>query len=450
MRQNYGRGIVIVGTQYGDEGKGKIVDYYASKPYIDAVTRFNGGANAGHTIITKEEKYALNMLPSGIVYGKPSYIGNGCVIDLERVKEELTQFPDKHHLLHISERAQLVLPHHKILDQYQEMMKQKRTLEVGTTRRGIGPAYHDKSSRFGIRFGDLWDEELLKQQVDLLSEYYQGFPLEVPKAVQPNHLMGIFSKWKDSFERMLCDTGVILSKKLAQGKNVLFEGAQSTLLDLDHGVYPFSTSSNCVVASASTGTGIAPQNLTERIGVVKAYTSRVGGGPIISEISDIPEGKTLQKEGREFGTSTGRPRRMAWLDLIAVKYARRLNGLTGLALTKVDILGHLKEFEVVVEYQGYETDSDFPSYPMRISDIKRIKPVTELLPSWGTLSQENWQELRLKGWDAFPSELKSLVKMIEDRIGIPILLVGIGPSRSEVVERNDLESFISVPSPYGD
>ncbi|MFW9855585.1 MAG: adenylosuccinate synthase [Candidatus Thorarchaeota archaeon] len=447
MSQKYGKGIVIVGVQYGDEGKGKIVDHYASKSYIDVVTRFNGGANAGHTIVTNKEKYALNLLPSGMVYGKPSYIGNGCVVDLERVKEELTQFPTKHHLLHISERAQLVLPHHKILDQYQEKMKQKRTLEVGTTKRGIGPAYHDKSSRFGIRFGDLWDEELLKQQVDLLSEYYQGFPLEVVNAVQPSHLMGLFSKWKASFKRMLCDTGVILSKKLSQGKNVLFEGAQSTLLDLDHGVYPFNTSSNCVVASASTGTGIAPHNLTERIGVVKAYTSRVGGGPIISEISDIPEGETLQKEGGEFGTSTGRPRRISWLDLVAVKYATRLNGLTGIALTKIDILGHLKEFEVVVEYEGYEIDPDFPSYPMRISDIKRIIPVTEILPSWGILSSESWRELKLKGWDSFPSELKSFIKMIEDYIGIPILLVGTGPSRSELIERNDLESSISVPSP---
>jgi adenylosuccinate synthase len=447
LTQETGKGIVIVGAQYGDEGKGKIVDYYASKPYIGAVVRFNGGANAGHTIVTKEGRYALNLVPSGIVYGKPSFIGNGCVVDLEKVTDELTQFPNKRELLQISERAQLVLPHHKALDQFQEAMKQKRALEAGTTKRGIGPAYHDKTSRFGIRFGDLWDIPQLKQQVNLLSEYYKGFPTEIRNTIQPSHLMKLFKKWRESHKPMLCDTGIALSKILQQGQNVLFEGAQSTLLDIDHGIYPFNTSSNCVTASASTGTGIAPHNLTERIGVVKAYTSRVGGGPIISEISETSNGQTLQKEGQEFGTSTGRPRRIAWLDLIALKYATRLNGLTGFALTKVDILGHLQEFEVVVGYEGYDIDPEFPSFPMRISEIKTINPTTKVLPSWGILSPENWQEIMLKGWAAFPSELISFVEMIEAYIEIPTLLIGTGPSRSETFERKELEPFKFAPSP---
>lgn len=447
MSDDNGKGIVIIGTAYGDEGKGKIVDFFSSKPYIEAVVRFNGGANAGHTIVTEGRRYALRLLPSGLVYGKPSFIGNGCVVDLEKVRDELDQFPDKRNLLRISERAQLVLPHHKMLDEYQEEMKQKQGREAGTTKQGIGPAYHDKSSRFGIRFGDLWDQSQLDRQINLLAKYYQHFPPEITDPVQLKYLTRLFTDWRNSFEDLQCDTGVALSKILQKGKHVLFEGAQSTLLDIDHGIYPFNTSSNCVAAAASTGTGVAPHLLTERIGVVKAYTSRVGAGPIISEISETSNGQTLQNEGKEFGTATGRPRRIAWLDLIALRYAVRLNGLTGLALTKVDILGHLQEFEIVIDYERYELDPDFPSFPMRVSEITRIIPVTEILPGWGLLSSEDWQEMIKKGSNAFPKELTKLIEKIEAFVEVPILLLGVGPARSETFERIELESLISTNSP---
>ncbi|MFX0185745.1 MAG: adenylosuccinate synthetase, partial [Candidatus Hodarchaeota archaeon] len=225
-----GKGLVIVGTQFGDEGKGKIVDFYASKPYIHAVIRFNGGANAGHTVVAKGKRYALHLLPSGLVYGKNSYIGNGVVVDLEQVKKELTQFPDKKHLLKISERAQLVLPHHKQLDGFQEQIKGKHKREAGTTKRGIGPAYTDKVSRFGVRLCDLWDNQQLEKQINLIATYYQHFPPEITRLLEWNYLNPLFSQWRDSFVTMVIDTGIELEKMFKNGYNVLFEGAQSTLL----------------------------------------------------------------------------------------------------------------------------------------------------------------------------------------------------------------------------
>lgn len=433
-----GKGLVIVGTQFGDEGKGKIVDFYASKPYIHAVIRFNGGANAGHTVVAEGKRYALHLLPSGLVYGKNSYIGNGVVVDLEQVKKELAQFSDKKHLLKISERAQLVLPHHKQLDGFQEQIKVKHKREAGTTKRGIGPAYTDKVSRFGVRLGDLWDSKQLEKQINLIATYYQRFPPEITRLLEWNYLNPLFSQWRDSFADMVIDTGIVLEKMFKNGYNVLFEGAQSTLLDIDHGIYPFNTSSNCIAAAASIGTGIGPQYLNKRIGVVKAYTSRVGSGPVIGEITETPHGQKIQKEGNEYGTSTGRPRRIAWLDLVALKYACRINGLTGLAITKLDILGQLDEFEVIVDYDKYEVDLEFPSYPAGVTNLAKIKPITQVLPSWGFFTSEEWNNMISSGWQKFPTELQKFIEMLDKETGIPIVLLSVSPDRKDTFDLVEL------------
>jgi adenylosuccinate synthase len=433
-----GKGLVIIGTQFGDEGKGKIVDFFASKPYIDAVIRFNGGANAGHTVVAMGNRYALHLLPSGLVYGKNSYIGNGVVVDLEQVAKELAQFPNKKHLLKISERAQLVLPHHKQLDSFQEQIKGKHSREAGTTKRGIGPAYTDKVSRFGVRLGDLWDTQQLEKQINLLATYYQNFPPKITQLLEWNYLSPLFSQWRNNFSEMLVDTGIELERLFKKGVNVLFEGAQSTLLDIDHGIYPFNTSSNCIAAAASSGTGVGPQYLNKRIGVVKAYTSRVGSGPVIGEITDTIHGQKIQKEGKEYGTSTGRPRRIAWLDLIALKYACRINGLTGLAITKLDILGLLDEFEVIIDYQKKKIDHEFPSFPAGVTNLAKIKATTQVLPSWGFFTSEEWMNIFSKGWQKFPTNFRKFINMIEKETGVPIVLLSFGPDRQETFELVEL------------
>jgi adenylosuccinate synthase len=434
---------VIVGGQFGDEGKGKVVDYYSSKASIDTVVRFNGGSNAGHTVVVDGVKYALHLLPSGMIYGKPSYIGNGVVVDLWKIEEELRDLAEKKNkkvvdlrkFLRISDRAHLVLPHHKMLDAFQEEIKKKTASAAGTTKRGIGPAYFDKIARFGLRVTDLWDDERLDAHLDFMQEYYAPYEPQVPNLANIKEIKQDLLSFKEIYEDNIVEVGEVLEKQLENGSNVLFEGAQSTLLDIDHGLYPFGTSSTCVAAGGSSGTGVGIQYLNERIGIVKAYVSRVGAGPLMGELDTSQNpGKFIQIKGGEFGTTTGRPRRIAWLDLVAVKYACRVNGLTGIALTKLDILGMLDTFYVICEYRDEEHNIR-STFPARIGDFERLQPVTKEFSGWGNLSSDEWVALMEKGWDVFPQELINFINFIESEVKIPVVILGLGPDRRLTFEK---------------
>lgn len=437
-----GKGIVVVGTQFGDEGKGKIVDFYASKSTISAVVRFNGGANAGHTIVADGIKYALHLLPSGMVFEKPSFIGNGVVLEFEQLERELQDVHDKKKkdissLLHISERTTLVLPFHKQLDQFQESLKKKLSKDAGTTKRGIGPAYSDKANRVSIRFIDLFDENHLQAALDVMNDYYAYFTDEVGISLSKQDLLTQLHRYKELYASMLTDVGYEVEKLFLEGKNILFEGAQSTLLDIDQGIYPFNTSSITVVSGASSGTGVGPQHLTERIGVVKAFTSRVGGGPVMGELDYTQgDGKLIQTEGAEFGTTTGRPRRIAWLDLVAIKYAIRINGLTGLAITKVDILGILPECKVIVGYKekisGKIIESQFPA---QLSKFESCEPIYKTFKGWGKKTEDEWKEIIKQGYGSFPKELREFIEFIEKETKVQAYIIGLGQSRDLTFEK---------------
>ena len=437
-----GKGIVVVGAQFGDEGKGKIVDFYASKGSIDAVVRFNGGANAGHTIVAEGIKHALHLLPSGMVFEKPSFIGNGVVLDFLQLESELDELKSKKkkdlvNLLHIDERTTLVFPYHNQLDEFQEKLKSKSALDAGTTKRGIGPAYSDKVNRIAIRVIDLFDEKHLINSLEILEEYYGYFKSENNIIINKNDLLHELTRLKDKFQRLVVDVGYEIENLLLNGKNILFEGAQATLLDIDHGIYPFNTSSTTIASGASSGSGIGVQFLNERIGVVKAYTSRVGGGPVMSELDYTKDvGKLIQQEGFEFGTTTGRPRRIAWLDLVAIRYSIRINGLTGIALTKVDILGLLPEFKVVVAYENQETGKKILSqFPAQLTKFSEFKPVLTSFKGWGKRTTEEWKGLMEKGYESFPKELKEFISFIERETKTPIYVIGLGQERELTFEK---------------
>ncbi|HKZ39894.1 MAG TPA: adenylosuccinate synthase [Candidatus Hodarchaeales archaeon] len=442
-----GQGVVIIGTQFGDEGKGKIVDYYCSKAEIDSAVRFNGGSNAGHTIVVGGTKHALHILPSSIVYGKPSYIGNGVVVNPQILLRELEQYPKHANFLRMDRRCHLVLGLHLFLDQYQENMKTKEKIAAGTTKQGIGPVYADKANRLGIRWAEAEDKEQLDVQLRLIYEYYSKI-LEKPEipdiTTQKETIVQSFEKLKKS----ITDVGEELEKKLKEGKNILFEGAQSTLLDIDHGIYPYSTSSTCTAAGAASGTGIGPQWLSKRIGVMKAYTSRVGEGPFLGELdTKVEPGSTLQQKGGEYGTTTGRPRRVGWLDLVAVKYSVRVNGLTGLAITKLDILGLLPKFKVITAY--LERDGvEKANFPARIGKTKEMIPKYEEFTSWGTITVEEWKAIIRRGSSGIPKLLRQFVDFCENFLNCRVHLLSFGPDRELTLELIPL-GLLQAPDPPG-
>lgn len=437
-----GKGIVVVGAQFGDEGKGKVVDFYASKNTIHAVVRFNGGANAGHTIVAEGIKHALHLLPSGMIFEKPSFIGNGVVLEFSELEQELNELQEKKKkdltsLLRIDERTILVLPHHKYLDEFQEKIKTKSSKEAGTTKRGIGPAYSDKTNRIALRVIDLFDENHLTKTIDILEEYYSYFNFESKKIINKEELLTELHRLRDKFRSIVTDVSFSVNELLLEGKNILFEGAQATLLDIDQGIYPFNTSSTTLVSGASSGSGIGIQHLNERIGVVKAFTSRVGGGPVIGELDNTQgPGGFIQREGHEFGTTTGRPRRIAWLDLVAIRYTIRINGLTGLALTKVDILGMLDEFNVITSYDDPATGKKiYSQFPAQLSKFSSLKPNLVNFKGWGKKTPDEWKKFMENGYESFPKGLKEFVTFIEKETRTPIYIIGLGQDRELTFEK---------------
>jgi adenylosuccinate synthase len=414
---------VIVGAQWGDEGKGKIVDLLAQES--DLVCRYQGGPNAGHTIVVDGETYKIRAIPSGIVAGVASAIGAGCVVDPEVLIGELDELESRGHrtdgLVFVSGNAHLIMPWHVALDGARERRLGK--LQIGTTRRGIGPAYADKATRIGIRVQDLLDPKILREKVELAASEKNVW-LERVYGIDPFDAEEVVARTLEHAERLapyVADTSLLVDRALRDGRRVLFEGAQGTLLDLDHGTYPFVTSSSPIAAGAAVSFGLGPQRIDEVLGVSKAYVTRVGEGPFPSEI-DGPAQERVRELGGEFGTVTGRVRRCGWLDLVALRFAVRVNGITSLALTKLDVLSSFDEIPVCVRYRlpdRSETD-DFPAHQ---SDFHHCAPVFETLAGWNE---------DLTG-TTLPDAATAYVSFVADALDVPVTLVGTGASRDAVL-----------------
>ncbi|MGH3034031.1 MAG: adenylosuccinate synthase [Gaiellaceae bacterium] len=420
---------VIVGAQWGDEGKGKIVDLLARDS--DLVCRYQGGPNAGHTIVRDGDTFKLHHVPSGILYpGKICVVGAGCVVDpglLVRELDELEERGIPTDGVRISGNAHLIMPWHVALDSASE--RRLGRLQIGTTRRGIGPAYADKAARIGIRVQDILDPKILREKFEIaLAE--KNVLLERIHAVEPlavEELAGLMESYAVRLRPYVADTSLLVDRALRAGQRVLLEGAQGTLLDLDHGTYPFVTSSNPVAGAAATGVGIGPTRIDDVLGVAKAYVTRVGEGPFPTEIEG-PDQERVRELGLEYGTTTGRERRCGWLDLVGLRFAARVNGLTALALTKLDVLSAFARIPVCTSYRlpdGTETD-EFPAHQ---SDFHHARPVYKTLPGW----QEP-----LDGADGLPAAARAYVDLLEERLELQVSLVSVGAERERVVRLNGL------------
>jgi adenylosuccinate synthase len=419
--------LVVVGTQWGDEGKGKIVDILAHD--VNVVVRFQGGSNAGHTVVNKRDTFVFHLIPSGILYrGKLCIIGNGVVIDPGALIDELDQLQAKNvkvgKNLAISQRAHLILPYHKAIEKAYEQSKGSR--RIGTTGRGIGPSYADKMARIGIRMEDLVDPQLFRRKLTenltetkvFLEHLYliNGFQLE--KVYQQ------YMTYAERLKEYITDTSLLLNKLINSGKSVLFEGAQGTHLDVDHGTYPYVTSSSASAGGACTGTGIGPTKIDAVLGIAKAYTTRVGSGPFPTELSDSM-GEELQERGREFGATTGRPRRCGWFDGVLVRYATQVNGLTSLAVTKLDVLDGCKELRLCVGYRyGGKLYKDMPSNSEMLAECE---PVYEVMQGWTTRTKG------ITSYKMLPVAAKKYLQRIEDLAECRIDIISTGSQREETI-----------------
>ena len=421
---------VVLGAQWGDEGKGKVTDFFASS--ADYVVRFQGGNNAGHTIVVGNEKLALSLTPSGVLYPDcVAVIGSGCVVDIGFLKQELAMLNSKNvstQKLAISPNAHLIMPYHKLLDELiEESLGENK---IGTTKKGIGPCYADKIQRNGIRVQDLLNDEIFAQKVkinvkeknQILTKIYNKDPLD------PEEIINEFKIYKDIVNNHVKDTSLMISDAIKANKNILFEGAQGTLLDIDHGTYPFVTSSNTSSGNAATGSGIGPLNLDKIVGVTKAYISRVGSGPFITEQKN-EIGEYLIEKGAEFGVVTGRRRRCGWLDLISLKYSVRVNSLSELFITKLDVLSGLEELKLGIGYKnGDEIINDYPYEQNMLYDAQ---------PIYDTF--EGWSEdiTSVKKFNDLPENAKKYINAIEEYIQIPITFISVGPERNQNIVITD-------------
>jgi adenylosuccinate synthase len=425
--------LAVVGSQWGDEGKGKIVDYLAEEAHV--VVRFQGGNNAGHSVKVGEELFKLHHLPSGILRkGKLAVIGNGVVIDPGVLIKEIDELESRGvsvENLRISDRAHVILPYHKLLDGAEERLREGA--KVGTTGRGIGPAYSDKASRTGVRMMDLVDDELLRDKLGFMVPLKQRH-LEMcgdSSALDGDAILREYSAHGRRLKPFVSDTGAAVRDALKRGRNVLFEGAQGTMLDIDHGTYPFVTSSITVAANAASGSGVPPSAIDEVYGVVKAYTTRVGEGPFPTELLD-DLGRKIADKGGEFGTTTGRSRRCGWLDLVVTKHAHALSGFTGLAMTKIDVLGGLGELKVCT---GYKLDGKkVACFPADLRALQRCEPTYKRLKGWGDLDTVAMEKVLRRGFPALPDEMKQYVRFVEKEMGVPVVMLGLGRRRHEILD----------------
>ena len=433
-------GLVVVGAQWGDEGKGKVTDLLAER--ADVVIRYQGGNNAGHTIIRGDETYKLHLIPSGILYPeKLCVIGNGVVVDPKVVSDEIVGLQRRGvnvKGLRISANAHVIMPYHLLLDQAGEVRLGKQ--QIGTTRRGIGPCYADKASRLGIRVQDLLDEKILRKKIMAALEpkrlslrpYAKDPILDLHTMTEEYRILG------HRLERYIADTPPIAWRVLDEEGLVVFEGAQGALLDIDHGTYPFVTSSNTVAGAACAGAGVGPRSIDEVWGIAKAYATRVGAGPFPTELDDAL-GDRIREAGGEFGTTTGRARRTGWLDLVALRYATRINGLTGIVLTKLDVLTGIDPINVGVRYLGPE-GARFDEFPYHQSIVHKVQGDVIELPGW----DEDISAAR--SIDELPANAQSYLDFISDYLGVPIVMVGVGPGREEMIWTGAAERLRPAPT----
>lgn len=416
--------VVVVGSQWGDEGKGKITDFLSEN--AEVIARYQGGNNAGHTIRFDGETYKLHLIPSGIFYKeKISVIGNGMVVDPKALVEELKYLHDRGIAtdnLRISNRAHVILPYHLKLDEVDE--ERKGANKIGTTKKGIGPAYMDKAARVGIRIADLLDREVFEEKLArnleeknrLLERIYEteGFKLE--------DILDEYYEYGQQFKQYVCDTSVVLNDALDDAKRVLFEGAQGVMLDIDQGTYPFVTSSNPIAGGVTIGSGVGPTKITHVVGVAKAYTSRVGDGPFPTELKD-EIGNQIREVGREYGTTTGRPRRVGWFDSVVVRHARRVSGLTDLSLNSIDVLTGLETVKICVAYKyNGEVLEEFPA---SLKVLEQCEPVYEELPGWTE------DITSCKTLDELPANARHYLERVSQLTGIPLSIFSVGPDRSQ-------------------
>ncbi len=420
--------VVIVGAQWGDEGKGKVVDIYTE--YADDIVRYQGGNNAGHTLVVGTEKVVLHLIPSGILHeGKRCIIGNGVVLDPEVFIKEIVKLKESGRLkddscLLLSESLHIIMPYHKRIDIAREAKSGDK--KIGTTGRGIGPCYEDKIGRRGIRLMDLLNKEVFARKLkDFLVE--KNFLLEKMLGEAPcdyDAIMAEYSGYADILSKYVADTSLLISKDLQNGKKVLFEGAQGTLLDVDHGTYPYVTSSSTCVGGVCTGSGIGPREINEIIGISKAYVTRVGSGPFPTELFDA-DGDQLCDVGREFGSTTGRPRRCGWFDAMVLRYAVRVNGLTGIALTKLDVLSGFDRIKICT---GYTLNGKaLESLPAALEAFENCQPVYEEMPGWKSDITD------AKTFEELPANARAYVLRLQELSGCPIVLVSVGPRRDQTI-----------------
>ena len=430
MSSNPSKISAIVGAQWGDEGKGKVTDFFAGES--DYVVRFHGGNNAGHTVIVDGNTFKLHLIPSGVVYGSPiSIIGNGVVVDPNALLNEIAYVKEKgiEPKLLVSDRAHVIMPYHIVLDG--ALSGHQGSLAAGSTRRGIAPVYADKMFRNGIRMVDLLEPDVFREKLEKGYAFAKGLiekSLGQTLEITIDEIFDTYLDYGEKLKTYICDTSVELYKAHKAGKTILFEGAQGISLDVDHGVYPFTTSSNTAAGHISTGTGVSFRDIDRIIGVVKAYLSRVGESPLPTEIHG-DEANSLREKGGEYGTTTGRPRRVGWLDLVQVRQAVRVNGLTEIALTKLDVLNGFNKLPVCV---AYDVDGhQIKEMPASLTHYRKAQPIYEILPGWGDLSENIWD----KGYDALPQTLKDYIDFIEQEVDCPVKIVSVGPQRHETIIR---------------
>jgi len=421
------KNVVVIGTQWGDEGKGKIVDWLTD--HVEAVVRFQGGHNAGHTLVINGKKTIVRLIPSGIMHpGKKCFIGNGVVVSPDAIMKEIGELEaaglDVRGRLRISEAAPLILPHHVALDAARERAKGES--KIGTTGRGIGPAYEDKVARRAIRIQDLYARERFAAKLGevldyhnfVLKNYFKADIVDFQKTLDDTLALG------EKLRPMVADVSAEINAIIASGKSILFEGAQAALLDIDHGTYPFVTSSNCVAGQAAAGAGVGPKQLHYILGVAKAYATRVGGGPFPTELDD-EVGEHLRARGNEFGAVTGRPRRCGWFDAAALKRAVQLNGLTGLCITKLDVLDGLDVIRLAVGYKVRGEKRDI--LPVGAEALAICEPVYEDFPGWKEST------VGVKSFEALPANARTYLKRLEQLAGAPVVLISTGPDREETI-----------------